>query len=80
MKSLYKLSDKVRNKTWVSLDQFLCSLESFLTWLSKSGVKSICQLLWICRLLLAQCQEDVLSSQASLKIFFNFKHDLATYI
>lgn len=39
MKSLYKLSDKVRNKTWVSLDQFLCSLESFLTWLSSVELK-----------------------------------------
>ena len=35
MKSPYKLSDKVRDKTWVSLDQFLCFLESFLTWLSR---------------------------------------------
>ena len=68
MKSPYKLSDKVRDKTWVSLDQFLCSLESFFTWLSR--VEScICQLLWICRLLLAQCQRRYAQFSGKLKNF-----------
>ena len=80
MKSLYKLSDKVRNKTWVSLDQFLCSLESFLTWLSRVELKVYVNYYGFVDCSQPSAREDVLSSQASLKIFFNFKHDLATYI